>query len=311
MPSSNNFSVSGSTATATPSPAEGTPNYYVSCEDSVGNEQTASNNLDITSIIVDFSPPTTFDDGVTSIQVPPYSVTITEDDNTDGDPETDYCLGSGCTPDQQIDDGQDIRFNSSDRGTNTLRYNSTDFVGNNQSVQEQKVYINQLPELENVSDNASTIQGGDPVNVTTNSSDADNRGRDMTMYVCSSLGASASGCSGENLCTATGTSNLSCSFKSENDSQKHSYYTYLYDPEDEVAEESPEAGSYTTDSTPPDITVTDPDNQTYTQSEVPFSIETDEPVDTAILDVDGINTTMDTVSSKSFSDTRTLSNGIL
>lgn len=256
---------------------------YVSCKNSLGNEQTTSNNLDV-SFYLDYTSPTTSDNSVSSVQLPGYSVTITEADNVDSDPKTYYCVSTteGCTPATSVDNGGQIVFNT--RGANYLRYYSVDFAGNNQTIVNKTININRIPILTSASDNAVTIAGGTSVTVSSVSSDVDSQ--TLKLYVCNSSGANFSGCTGTQYCSATATSNLSCGFASETDTASHTWYAYLYDSLNESASANPLTGSYTTDSTGPVITIANPSNISYTQTSVTADIMTSETTSSAWYNLD-------------------------
>lgn len=115
--------------------SEGIHTRYISCQDSLTNEQNTSQNLNV-DFFLDYTAPTTSDNSVTSIQVPNYTVTITESDNVDSDPTTLFCTDTinSCSPDTTIDDGGSITFTTANRGTNYLLYNSTDDAGNKNKI---------------------------------------------------------------------------------------------------------------------------------------------------------------------------------
>jgi len=257
---------------------------YVSCKNSLGTEQTATNNLDV-SFYLDYTPPTTSDNSVSSIQLPGYTVTISELDNVDSDPKTYYCVDSvnTCTPTTSIDNGGKIVFNT--RGVNYLRYYSIDFAGKTQTNQSKTININRIPILTSASDDAVTIAGGMSMTVSSISSDSDTQ--TLKLYVCSSSGASSSGCTGTQYCSAVGTSNLSCGFASETDTTTHNWYAHLFDDSGEAAIDNPLTGSYTTDSTSPTITLTNPlNNSNITQNSVTFTIVVNEALANAWYSLD-------------------------
>jgi hypothetical protein len=243
---------------------------YVSCADSVGNGQTSSNNLNV-EFYLDYTAPTTTDNSVSDVRVPGYGVTITESDNVDTDPKTTYCSDTtnACLPGTSIDNGGQVVFST--RGVNYLRYNSTDFAGNTQTIVSKTININQLPLFTSALDNAVTIKGGSTVNITTNSSDT-NSGQNVSLFVCSSTNVTYLGCGTSNYCNATGTGNLTCVFNSEVDSTAHSWFAYIFDSLNESASTNPISGSYTTDSSAPSITIITPANASTTSTSVSLDI---------------------------------------
>jgi hypothetical protein len=274
---SNDCTIDGTTANCQINDisSQGYHTRYISCRDSLENGQSTSQNLDI-NFYLDYTNPTTSDNGASIIQTPPYTITITETDNIDSDPITKYCTDTTntCTPSTTIDNGGTITFNSSDRGQNYLRYNSTDDAGNNQAIQSQTVNINQLPTFTSASDNATTIPGGAIVNVSVIASDEDT-GQEITIFVCNSTSATFAGCNDEHYCNTTGTANISCTFSAESDSATHTWYAFIYDELDESATTN-YSGSYTTDSTSPTLTINNPSNTTYTQTDLTLSITLNE-----------------------------------
>lgn len=273
--------------------SQGFTTRYVSCQNSLGVGQNASQNLDV-SFFLDYTAPTTSDNSVTTIQVPNYTVTITESDNVDSDPTTLYCTDTvgSCVPSLTIDNGGTITFTSSNRGVNYLRYNSTDDAGNSQATQNKTININRLPVFTSAVDNAGTILGGTSVTITTVSSDADSA-QNLKLYVCNSSSATFSGCGATQYCTATATENLTCGFASETDSATHTWYAFIFDELNESASTNPLTGSYTTDSTPPVLTIVSPTNTTYTQNNLTFSISSNEPLSWAAYSLNGTaNVTM-------------------
>ena len=110
--------------------SEGFDTRYIACQDSYGNSQTATTNLNV-NFYLDYTAPTTYDNSDSNIHVPTYLVTLVEADNVDGDPVTYYCSSStaGCSPITAINDLGNVVYTSFERGINYLRYNSVDFVG--------------------------------------------------------------------------------------------------------------------------------------------------------------------------------------
>jgi len=292
-------SISGTQATCSPQNLDQslTTNLYVSCKDSLDNENNATNNLDI-SVVIDWTAPTTTDNSSTTIVVPSYVVNITESDNLYGTPSitTKYCTDTvgTCTPDTSIDHGENVTFTSSNRGQNFFRYNSSDPAGNIQTVQNKTININQLPVLTSATDSVTTVKGGGTVTISTVSSDADS-GQTLKLYVCNSTSANSSGCTDTEYCSNTSASaNASCSFTSATDDTTYIWYAFIYDSLNEAATANYLSGTYTTDSTSPTITIIDPDNTTYSSTSVPGAISLSESGSWAGYCVDNCasNTTM-------------------
>ena len=279
---------------------------YLACQDNLTNEHNATNNLDV-SFFLDYTAPTTSDNSVVGVQAPNYTVTLTEFDNVDADPTTLYCtdiLGV-CIPSISIDNLGTIIFTSLNRGINYLRYNSTDDAGNIQTMQNKTININQLPVLTSATDNATTIGGGEFVNITSVSSDSDSQ--DLTLWVCDSTSVTSSGCGGTEYCNATGSDNVTCLFTAESDSAAHTWYAFLYDTLGEMSVANA-TGTYTTDSTSPIITLVSPTNaSTITQSSVTFTVSVDEALSTAWYSLDGgtTNVTMTNTTLLSYTHTNT------
>ena len=266
--------------------SQGFTTRYISCQDSLTNEQNSTNNLDV-QFYLDYTIPTTTDNSNILVHAPNYTITITESDNVDSDPTTLYCIDTIgiCTPNLSIDNGGTIVFTLDNRGKNYLRYNSSDDAGNVQVVQNKTININQLPIFTSASDNATTIKGGSLVNITTVSNDSDS-GQQLTLYACNSNSISSSGCGGTEYCTITGTSNLTCTFNSELDSATHTWYAFIYDETNEIAVTN-FSGNYITDYTAPIITLVNPTNNSIiTQDSVTFSISVDEPLSSAWYSLD-------------------------
>jgi hypothetical protein len=287
---SNTCSVSGTTGNCSVNDAltQGFITRYVSCQDLWTNEQNSSNNLNV-QFYLDYTAPNTTDNSVASVQLPGYIVTIIESDNVDSDPTSYYCTSTsaGCDPTTLIDNLGTITYNSSNRGANYLRYYSIDDAGNTQITVNKTVNINRLPSFLSAWDNAVVIKGGSTVNVSANISDLDS-GQEATLFVCSSLGASSSGCTSGHYCNSTGTGNLSCVFSSELDSASHTWYAYVYDELGEAASDNPRIGSYTTDYTSPIITLINPGNgSTITQNSVTISISVNEALTNAWYSLNG------------------------
>jgi hypothetical protein len=298
---SNTCSISGTSANCSINDAvlQELTTRYVSCADSLGNEQNSSNNLNV-QFYLDYTAPTTTDNSVAIVQLPGYNVIISEADNVDSDPTTYYCSSAigGCNPTTSIDNGGVITYTTSNRGVNYLRYYSIDDAGNSQVVVNKTININYLPVFVSASDDATTIKGGTTVNVSTNSYDQ-NPGQERILYVCSSLGANYSGCNGTQYCTSSGTTNLSCTFSSETDSSSHNWYAYIYDESNEAASANPLTGGYTTDYTNPIVTLINPSNaSTLTQNSVTITITSNEALTNAwySLDSGASNITMSNIS---------------
>lgn len=261
---------------------------YVACQDNYTNGQNVTQNLDV-QFYLDYTAPTTSDNSVSTIQVPNYTVTITEVDNVDLDPTTLYCTDTvgTCIPSVSIDDGGQVIFTSVNRGRNYLRYNSSDDAGNIQVVQNKTINVNQLPIFVSAVDNATIIGGGDIVNISTVSYDSDAT-QLISLFVCNSSGANSSGCTGTEYCSASGSSNLTCIFISELDSSAHTWYAYVFDQLGEAATNNTLTGSYTTDSSSPVITLVSPTNDsTITQDSVTITASVSEVLSDAWYSLDG------------------------
>ncbi len=238
-------------------------------------------------------------------------MTITEADNVDSDPDTQFCRDTtnACTPTTTIDSGGQISFNTTHRGTNYLRYNSSDDAGNRQSTQSKTININRLPTLTSASANVSgNIIGGATINISTVSNETDSGlGQTLYMFVCNETGANGSGCtSGTTLCSnvTNSSTNTYCVFNAQSDSATHSWFVYMFDDSAEGASNNPLSGTYTTDSTLPVITILDPGNVTYTQDSVTAQIALNEGGANASYSLDGAaNVSMTRVSSTLFSAT--------
>lgn len=249
-------------------------NFHVSCADNLSNGQNTSQNIDITSLVTDWTAPTTTDNSNTNVQLPTYTVTITEADNIDGDPTTYYCIDTNgsCTPTTEYT--VPLEFTTSNRGRNYLRYYSTDDAGNNQTTANQTININQLPAFNESWDDAATIKGGAKIIITTNSSDADSQ--TLKLYVCNSTNVNYSGCVDTTYCSnTTETANSTCNFTAETDDTTHTWYAYIYDSLNESAVNN-YSDSYITDSTAPTITINSPVSDTYSQNWVSASITLNE-----------------------------------
>ncbi|GEM_PF-1867635 len=288
-------------------------NFYISCRDSLNNEQNSSSNLDIISFITDWTSPATSDDSSSSVQLTGYNVTITESDNTDSDPATFYCVNTSdaCIPNAAIDNSGKVQFSS--RGRYYLRYNSSDDAGNAQSIQSATININQLPVFASAADNAAAIKGGTAVNISAISSDPDS-GQTIKLFACKTDSANASGCSNSTntYCSANATANASCTFSAESDDTSHTWYAFIFDQMNESATANPRSGTYTTDSAAPAIIVNSPANTTLSQNSTTLEIVLNEAGSSAYfcLDSCGSNTAMTNISSTLWTRTMTgLSNG--
>lgn len=257
---------------------QGLTTRYISCQDNLTNEQNSTQNLNVI-FTLDYTSPTTTDNSNVNIQVPNYTVTITEVDNFDGDPTTYYCttqLGI-CTPTILIDNGGTVVYTNSSRGANNLSYYSVDDSGNVQGVVNKTININQLPVFTSASDNSSTIGSGWLINITSVSYDPDSS-QNITMYICNSSNANAEGCNDTEYCNITLSGNVSdagnatCTFTAESVSGTYTWYAFLYDESEEIAITN-QSGSYTVDATKPVITISSPTNTTYTQDSVTASNE--------------------------------------
>lgn len=261
--------------------SQGVYNRYVACQDNLTNEQNSSNNLNV-QFYLDYTAPTTTDNGTNAYRTPNYSLSILESDNVDSDPTSYYCTSSieGCAPNNLIDTGGSITYDSSNRGTNYLRYYSIDDAGNNQTVVNKTININRRPIFSSAVDDANIIKGGASVNISTISYDLDS-GQDMTLWICNTNSINYTGCSSSTHCIANGSSNLTCIFSSEVDSANHTWYAFIYDELNEIAITN-FSGSYTTDSTNATITLISPTNNTIiTQGSVTFTILVNEALTNA------------------------------
>jgi hypothetical protein len=258
---------------------------YVACQDSLGNNNNATDNLDV-SFTLDYTAPTTSDDSSATVVLANYTVNISEADNVDGSPDTLYCTDTAdtCTPDTVIDDGEQVTFTNSNRGVNYFRYNSTDDAGNTQAIQSSTININQLPVFTSAADDAVTIGGGWMVNITTISSDADSH--DITLFVCNSTNVNSSGCIDLEYCTASASDNVSCSFAAESDSDTHTWYAFVYDALGEIAVNN-DSGSYTTDVDAPTITIDAPEDIIYSQENITARVDLNEVSDYVVYSLDG------------------------
>ncbi len=308
---SNDCLINGTQAICSPSPPEGVHTFYISCVDRYGNEQNDTNNLDVI-VVVDWTPPSTYDTSSDVVQVPPYEVTIVEWDNIDGDPETYYCVDrdNTCTPSLPIDNRQTITFNESYRGRNYLRYQSIDDAGNVQPIVSKVININQLPVFSSADDGVDVVRGGANITITTTSYDPD-AGQSLVLYVCSTPSATSDGCADTTYCSAEGTANVSCTFQAQNDSDVHVWYAFIFDSLGEGSESNPMSGDYTTDSDPPTITISSPKNTTYTNNYITLDISSDEALSLAWFCVDNCtkNETMEMITTTRWVATIYLKNG--
>ena len=124
--------------------------YHISCRDAVGNEQSTSQNTDV-SFGVDWSDPTTSISGYGDYYLPGHEITFNEDDNigTSVTILTYECHpDETCNPTTEVDDGSTVSLNS--RGTNYVRWYSEDEAGNEQDVKQQAIEINSLPVADSI-----------------------------------------------------------------------------------------------------------------------------------------------------------------
>jgi|GEM_PF-4932192 len=271
---SNNCTLSGSNALCSPSGyTQGAQAFYVGCADSLGNEQPASQDLNA-SAILDWTAPTTYDNSTTTLSLPNYIVSLTEQDNifTANLLTTMYCVSPpsavSCTPNTAITTGQILNFTT--RGQNVLRYNSTDPAGNWQAIQNKTISIKQLPIFTSGQDNATLIRGGGGVRVTTVSYDPD--GQNLTLVVCNTTGIANLTCAQKTYCTnATASANSSCAWTAEAFDGTHYWYAFLYDSFNESASAN-FSDNYTTDSTPPSITINAPTSTSYSYTAISADI---------------------------------------
>jgi hypothetical protein len=282
-------------------------NFYVSCRDSLENEQSTSQNNDITSLVHDWTAPTTSDDSSTDVQSASYTVTISEADNVDGDPDTLYCTDTAgsCSPTTTIDDAGTVTFTTANRGLTLLRYNSTDDAGNVQETTNVSININLLANFTKANDSVVTVKGGSSVTILGNFTDKDNQ--TMKFYVCKSDEANAThGCNGagnEYCSNTTELTNASCALTTESDDVSHTWYAFVFDSLNESAFEN-HTGSYTSDSTAPSITISSPANTTHTQNVVTASVTLGEAAIEVSYSLDGAaNVSMDKISDTVWSAT--------
>ncbi|MEK6887498.1 MAG: hypothetical protein AABX14_00980 [Candidatus Aenigmatarchaeota archaeon] len=291
----NDCTISGTQALCpVPTVTQGSYTNYVSCQDSLGNEQNSTTNLD-TAFTLDYTVPTTTDNSSSAIQTPGYNVTITEADNIDGDPTTLYCTDTTntCSPNTAIDTGGKVQFSS--RGTYYIRYNSTDYAGNQQTTASKTIIINQLPTFTSASGTSGTVKGGSTINITTVSSSADSN-QNVTLFVCKTSSATYIGCV-STYCAANATGNATCTFTSETDDTTHTWYAFIFDQSNESAVANPRSGTYTTDSTGPTISILSPANSTYTQSNVTATVTLSEAASNVSYSLDGAaNVSMTSIS---------------
>ena len=280
--------ITGSQALCSPSPApsQGTHYYYVGCSDQYGNQQSTAQIQNIT-VIVDWTAPNSTDNATSGYHVPPYWVHILEDDNLDPNPDTYYCrdTSNSCTPGTTVANFVDINFTSAHRGTNYLRYNSTDW-GGLYNFTNKTISINWLPVFTSATDNATTIKGGEYAKISTVSYDNDT-GQTLTIFVCNTTNATSGGCQDLEYCMNDSvTENITCRFQTNNTTSiTYNWYAYIYDSIHESAANY-RSGSFNTDSTAPIVTVIDPDNKTYHTDNVTAAIilDTDGSIAIAVLD---------------------------
>ncbi|MFC1696708.1 LamG-like jellyroll fold domain-containing protein [Nanoarchaeota archaeon] len=122
---------------------------YISCIDQYDNEQSNSQNTDVT-LGIDWTIPSINTDNDGDIYIPGYNVTF---DISDIPPGTIlnplYCNDTTnvCDPIASVTNGTIITFNN--RGTAYLRYNATDEAGNLNTTSSTAVMINQLSYISN------------------------------------------------------------------------------------------------------------------------------------------------------------------
>ncbi|MBS3058472.1 MAG: LamG domain-containing protein [Candidatus Diapherotrites archaeon] len=248
---------------------------YHACADAVGN---AYSTLDI-NYGIDWTAPTTSDDSSATIVAPTYSVTITEADNASNagtDITTYYCNSSNsCTPTTAINTGGTVNFTASSpgRGTQYLRYYSTDLANNTQSTVTKTININQLPVWSrfdsNVGDgNTISCLGGKNINFSTTASDPD-AGQTLKFYVCSTSSATSSDCAETTYCSSTGSStNPSCVYAQPDSNSLVTAYGIVYDSLNERVTDWNQT-SYTCDSAVPTVTLSSPSNGSSSSDNTP------------------------------------------
>jgi len=275
----NNCTTIFNNSICSPAPSQGTADYYVSCKDLVGNEQNASTNNDISSLAIDWTAPTTFDNSDAAVHLPGYNVTLTEADNVDGDPTTLYCIDTSntCNPLIATDDGAEFEFTA--RGASYLKYYSTDDAGNSQTIVNNTIHINVLPVFTSAFDNLTTVIGGGNITVSTFSNDSDTvLGQNLRLFVCNETGANSSGCTATTLCSdLISTENSTCSFSAPFIDAVFNWYAYIYDSSGEASVDNYKSGSVLIDSTNPVISITSPLNTTYPQNSVTAEVTINEP----------------------------------
>jgi hypothetical protein len=138
--------------------SEGENLLYFNVTDEGGIYVNTSNDSEAFSFRKDTADPGTRDNHTSGWNSTNRTVKINETDATSGILETEYCLGEGCTPDQEYTEP----LNFTGTGVSVLRYNSTDVAGNTQDVQTTEVKIDRTPpELANAS--IEVVSGGDQV----------------------------------------------------------------------------------------------------------------------------------------------------
>jgi hypothetical protein len=109
--------------------SDGLKVVWVEFMDETGNVQNQEHASD--SVILDTTPPGTYDSHDGNEHDVGYDVTITEQDGLDSDPETFYCVDSSdasCEPGIEVTGSATVRFG--EYGVFYLRYVSTDAAGN-------------------------------------------------------------------------------------------------------------------------------------------------------------------------------------
>lgn len=249
------------------------------CIDDVGN---AYATQDI-NFGVDFTAPTTSDNSSTTIVAPPYTVTLTESDNasnTGSNISTVYCnSGNSCVLSNSIDHGGTVVFSalSPGRGTQYLRYQSTDLAGNVQGIVTKTININQIPAWgnapgfdANLSGTVSCL-GGQSVRFDANASDPD-AGQTLKLFVCSTNSATSAGCTDTTLCSDTSsTTNPSCVYAQPDSNSLITAYGFIYDSLNETtAAHLPYIStSYTCDAAVPTVSLSTPANLSSSSDATP------------------------------------------
>ncbi len=149
--------------------------YYIACKDSAGNEQNTSETL-LVNFGVDWTPPYTNISDFEGVFLPGHNITINEHDNlADAASVTTYeCHdSSSCTPVNLVDNGTKISFFT--RGQNYIRWYSIDEAGNVQSIKQQIITINSLPQITNIMITPSLPNTTSILNCTVQATDPDSQ----------------------------------------------------------------------------------------------------------------------------------------